>query len=330
VGALVYGDINVDLLARLPAPLVARGDNLFPAFELALGGVGANAAVSLARLGGTARLAGCVGRDWLGDFALEALTRCGVNASAVRRADGVTGLVVIPVDPGGQRTILGGRGVNTQPPAVGVAECLRDVRAVLVFGYALLAEATRAYAFDLIARARRAGLVVALDAGPGPSRDARREILELAPQLDALFVSLDEAEALTDRRGADALEAIANCGAREILLKRGAAGCQFLSAGTGSRWWMVAPLPVDAVDTTGAGDAFAAGFLHAKLRGWTTADAALLANAMGAAATTRLGAGTAMPGLADAIRVLEADAGDATSARILRLLRAEPTSARVG
>lgn len=323
---LVFGDINVDLLARLPAPLAAGTDNLFPAFEMQLGGVGANAAVALRKLGVDARVMSCIGRDWLGDFALHALASQGVDVSCVTRVDGVTGLVVIPIDPGGQRTILGSRGANAQAPQGSIAASLSGVDAVHVVGYVLLSKATRVIARDLITQARCAGVLVSFDAGPAPSRQAREEILTLAPELDALFVALDEAEALTGRRGAEATEAIAKCGAREVVLKRGEAGCQFLQSG---RWWMVPPLAVDVVDTTGAGDAFAAGFLSAKLRGWSTTDAALLANAMGAAAATILGAGVAMPGLEDSIRVLERDAGE-TSARLLRLLRAEKTSAKVG
>jgi len=250
-----------------------------------------------------------------------------VDVAAVTRVDAVTGIVVIPIDPDGQRTIIGSRGANTAAPGAAVSEWLRGVDAVHGVGYMLLSDATRPSARELMAQARRAGLLVSFDAGPGPSRQARTEILALAPEFDVLFVGLDEAEALTERRGQDAVEAIAHCGAREVVLKRGEAGCQFLQGG---RWWMVAPLPVTAVDTTGAGDAFAAGFIYAKLRGWSTTDAALLANAMGAAAASVRGAGTVMPGLDEVTRVLAQDAGSATSARVLQLLRAEKSSAKVG
>ena len=323
---LIFGDINVDLLARLPAPLATGTDNLFPAFELQLGGVGANAAVLLCKLGVEARVMSCVARDWLGDFAMQALESQSVNVSCITRVDGVTGLVVIPIDPGGQRTILGSRGANERAPSADIATSLRGVDAVHVFGYMLLSEPTRRIVRDLIRRARTAGILVSFDAGPGPSRQAREEILALAPELDVLFVSLEDAEALTGRSGAEAIEAIARCGAREIVLKRGEAGCQFRQGG---RWWMVPPLAVEVVDTTGAGDAFAAGFLYAELRGWSSTDAALLANAMGAAAAAVLGAGAAMPGLAEVTRVLERDPAD-TSAHLLKLLRAEKSSAKVG
>jgi sugar/nucleoside kinase (ribokinase family) len=151
--------------------------------------------------------------------------------------------------------------------------------------------------------------------------------------VDTLFVGQEEAESLTGANGPRALEAIAECGARIVVVKQGAAGCQFRATGPGGRWWKIAPLEVTAVDTTGAGDAFAAGWWVARLRGWETGDALVLANACGAAATTVLGAGEAMPGPTDVLRVLEDQpaGGRAVSAaaRLLRLLQeeAKPASA---
>jgi sugar/nucleoside kinase (ribokinase family) len=318
---LIYGDINVDALARLEAPLVPGADNLHAGCALQLGGVGANVAVSLAKCGGNARLAGCVGRDWLGQFALAVLAEQGVDTLLVRQGEGVTGLVVIPIDPGGRRTIIGARGANEQPPTATVYEMLDDVRAVHQVGYTLLSAHTSALPLHISQTARERGLLVSFDPGPGPCRQARERVLELLPHVDILLIGLDEAEALAGKSGGEALEAIAHCGAGEVLVKRGEGGCQFFEAG---RWWAQPPFRVEAVDTTGAGDAFAAGYLCARLRGWAMADCALLANAMGAAACARLGAGEAMPGLADVrelLRTIGAEQADAKlAARLVRLL----------
>ncbi len=84
------------------------------------------------------------------------------------------------------------------------------------------------------------------------------------------------------------------------------------------------PFSVDVVDTTGAGDAFAAGYIIGKLRGWGMADCVLLANAMGAAACTKLGAGEQMPSLDDVRALLareqEASATAKLAERLARLL----------
>lgn len=330
---LVLGDINVDVMARLPAPLAPGGDNLPQQIELQLGGVGANVAVALAKWDVEVRLAGRVGRDAFGDFALPALGRHGVNLRAVARADAATGLILIPVDPGGRRTIIGARGANELAPAMRPAECIAGVAGVHLVGYSLLSEATAAWLRDLLALATERGVPLSLDVGLAPSRAARAQVLELAPRIDVLFVGQEEAEALTGASGPRALEAIGECGARVVVLKQGAAGCQFRVAGPGGRWWKIAPLEVTGVDTTGAGDAFAAGYWVGRLRGWETGDSLSLANACGAAAATVLGAGEGMPGPGEVLRVLESQpaAGREASAaaRLLRLLQAEAKSEKV-
>lgn len=322
---LIYGDINVDALARLAAPLLPGADNLHPGFALQLGGVGANVAVSLAKCGVRALLAGCVARDFFGEFALAALARQVVDTRFAARVDGVTGLVVIPVDPGGRRTILGARGANDEPPSATVDEMLDGVRAVHLVGYTLLSEKTTALPAQIARAAQQRSIIVSFDPAPGPCLQARERVLGLLPHIGVLLIGLEEAEALTGQRGSQALEAIARCGAAEVVLKRGEAGAQFFEA---DRWWAMPPFPVNAVDTTGAGDAFAAGYLCAKLRGWGMADCVLLANAMGAAAASRLGAGEAMPGLAEVNEVLagarsENPAANLT-ARLQRLLEIVP------
>jgi ribokinase len=327
---LVFGDINVDVMARLAAPLAPGGDNLPQRMELQLGGVGANVAVALAKWGVEARLAGCAGRDAFGDFALAALERHGVDVRAVARADEATGLICIPVDPDGRRTIIGARGANELAPVARPAECIEGAGGVHLVGYSLLADATAAWLRELVALAAERGVPVTLDVGLAPSRAARAQVLELATRVDALLVGQEEAESLTGASGPGALEAIAECGARVVVGKQGAAGCQFRVAGPGGRWWKIAPLEVAAVDTTGAGDAFAAGYWVGRLRGWETGDALALANACGAAAATVLGAGEAMPGAADVLRVLESQPPGgreaSAAARLMRLLRAEATS----
>lgn len=329
---LVVGDINVDVMARLGAALEPGGDNIAPqALELQLGGVAANVAVALAKWDVPVRLAGCVGRDAFGEAALAALARQGLDTGAVARANVATGVFIIPVEPGGRRTIIGARGANELAPAMAATECIDGVRAVHLVGYTLLSDATAAWLRELVQVAGERGVPVSLDAGLEPSRAAREAVLELATQIDTLFVAQEEAEALTRQTGETAHAAIAQCGASTVVLKQGAAGCQFTSSG---RWWKIAPLEVDAVDTTGAGDAFAAGYWIGRLRGWETGDAVSLANACGAAATTVLGAGEAMPGPSEVMRVLEQqEAGGremSATARLLRLLKAEarPASAQ--
>ena len=317
----ILGDVNVDAIAPLAVPLAPGGDNLHRGFELHLGGVGANVAVALAKCGAAVQLAGCVANDWLGQFALDALARQRVATEFIARSGGVTGLVVIPVNPDGSRTIIGARGANDLPPAGTLESWLFGAQAVHLVGYTLLSEQTASLVAQIAAEAQKRGITVSFDPGPGPARQARGRVLDVLAAADTLFISLEEAETLTAQQGADACSAIATCGATEIVLKRGAGGCQYYEA---ARWWAMPPFSVDVVDTTGAGDAFAAGYIIGKLRGWGMADCVLLANAMGAAACTKLGAGEQMPSLDDVRALLareqEASATAKLAERLARLL----------
>jgi len=170
---------------------------------------------------------------------------------------------------------------------------LAATHGVHLVGYSFLSLSGAQAAAQLIDAARRAGRWVALDVGIAPSRQIPQKILQLLVQVDILFVGREEAAALTgEPDSAAAFRALESAGAREVLMKQGDQGCLFRENG-GLRH--VPAFSVQAMDTTGAGDAFAAAFLRARLFGWPAADAALLANAAGAAASLVMGAGESMP-----------------------------------
>lgn len=293
---LVFGDITVDVLARLEESIETGGDNLVPELEQHCGGVGANTALALAKWGVPVRLLGCAGRDWFGDFSLGRLEAAGVDISQVERTErAMTGMMFITISPDGQRTIYGSRGANLHFPAgEGIENRLDGVECFHLMGYNFLGSSTAEASRQLVADAKRRGIRVTLDVGMAPSRQIPEKILDVAKRADILFVGHEEAATLTGQSDARAsLARLEQCGAREIVVKRGEKGCVFLEK---NAWCEVPPVGVTAVDTTGAGDAFAAAFLRARLRSWTPAEAALLANAAGAAAATVVGAGEQMPG----------------------------------
>ncbi len=303
-GVLVFGDINVDVLARLSHDLRPGDDNLVPALEQHCGGVGANAAIAFARWGMPVRMLGCVGRDWFGEFAVRCLTNERIDVSQVQQTDrAMTGYFFMPISPDGQRTIIGSRGANAEIELRDEKwTCLDGVAALYLVGYDFLNPASRCVAEALLQEAVRRGLRVAFDVGAAPSQQIPKLILKIIPSVNLLFISLGEAMAITGKSGNDeVLAALGKSGAHETVVKLGAGGCLI---GETNAWCPVHPFPVSAKDTTGAGDAFAAAFLRARLRGWPAKDAALLANAAGAAAVAVVGAGENMPGPEAVLRLL--------------------------
>lgn len=324
-GVVVLGDINVDILGRIEAFPAPGEDCLSPELELHLGGVGANTAVALAKWGIPVRLLGRTGRDGFGDLALRLLRAAQVDVSCIQQTDqALTGLMFITISAGGQRTIFGSRGANAELAAPD-AGCLEGARAAHLVGYNFLSPSVAEVAGQVLEGMHRRGGWVSLDVGMAPSRRIREKILQAAGKVDILFVSLDEARALAgEGDGFAAFGALERCGAREVVVKRGEQGCLFRE----NEALREAPaFSVPATDTTGAGDAFAAAFLRARLHGWSGAESALLANAAGAAAASVVGAGESMPAprqIVDLLRAGRLDAPwDPLRVRVLQRLQEE-------
>jgi ribokinase len=301
---VVIGDINVDMLGRVKSWPKPGQDCLAPKLEMHCGGVGANSALALARWGVDVRLAGCVGHDPFGDYVLDGLKDGGVNTRWVQRtAEATTGFFYINVTPDGERTFFGSRAAN------GCVQKLRDVqslckraKAAHLVGYNFLNPGT-ALAAKQIARAIHArGGWVSLDVGMAPSQQIPRKILQIVPSVDILLISADEANLLTGERDPHrSFTRLQRSGAREVVLKLGKRGCLISDKG-GSL--LVPSFDVKMIDSTGAGDAFVAGFLQARLRGWSAAEAALAATAGGAAAVSFMGAGEKLPGTREVVALL--------------------------
>jgi ribokinase len=228
---VVLGDLMVDVVTRISGPL-ARGSDTQAAIAISGGGSAANVAAWAAWLGAPVVFGCRVGDDERGRAAVAELR--GVDVRATVDPDRPTGTCVVLVEPGGERTMLPDPGANDGPlPEVEPGDHLH------VVGYALLRDGPRASALAAIDRARAAGATVSVD----PSSWALLRPGAIPP-VDLLLPNAEEAARLEG----------------EMVVKLGA---------DGARWGdvRVPAEPVAVVDTTGAGDAFAAGFLTARVGG---------------------------------------------------------------
>src|SRR5262249_18019418 len=136
---------------------------------------------------------------------------------------------------------------------------------------------------------------VSLDVGMEPSQVIPRKIMRIARHADILFVSCEEGVTLTGTRDTwEAFRRLQRAGARCVVMKLGSRGWLFSEDGAPRQ---VPAFAVKVLDSTGAGDAFVAAFLQAKLRGWPEREAAIVANAAGAVAASVVGAGEKLPRL---------------------------------
>jgi sugar/nucleoside kinase (ribokinase family) len=194
-----------------------------------------------------------------------------------------TGLCFAAISPGGERTFFSFRGANV---AMGLPEgrdALAGVRWLHICGHALLEGAQRETGLSLIDAAYQRGLPVSLDLCLPLISARRAEVLDLLPSIATLFVNELEYAALLG--GALPPEGVL------LVVKLGARGCAL-----GRELRPVPGYAVRALDTTACGDAFAAGFVHAHLRGATPPACAALGNALGALVATRPGAADSLPG----------------------------------
>jgi sugar/nucleoside kinase (ribokinase family) len=303
---VVLGDINVDIVGRVKAWPKPGEDCLAQKLAIGCGGVGANCAFGLARWGVATRLLGCVGRDIFSEYVLKILRASNVDTRSVQRTTAaMTGMFYINVTPDGERTFFGGRGANAmlRLPHRGAAFTKRAFAAHIA-GHGFLDRGPARVAKHLIKTIHAGGGWVSLDVGMEPSKAIPQKILQMARSVDILLVSLDEAAALTGTSDPfKAFGALRKAGAHEVVLKVGRRGCMISE---NDRPVLVPSFAVRARDSTGAGDAFVAAFLQARLGGWSAIESAIAANAAGALATTVIGAGENLPGQGEVTALLSA------------------------
>jgi sugar/nucleoside kinase (ribokinase family) len=249
------GDLMVDVLARLPGPL-APGSDTPAVVEFTGGGAAANVATWLVTAGARATFVGRTGDDPLGQQAVAELEAAGVEPVVTVDASRPTGTCIVLVGPDGERTMIPSAGANGVSNDVVVLPATADW--LYLSGYALLSAGARPFALAALEHARERGWAVAVDAASAAPLAAAPDFLSWLGGSVLVLANEDEAAVLTgfDEPGAAAQALAVRCG--HAVVKRGAAGAVW-SDGSGVR--SVPAVDVAVVDSTGAGDAFAAGFL---------------------------------------------------------------------
>ena len=299
---LVFGSINIDLVSTVDRFPSAGETVSGEGFSVLPGGKGANQALAAARAGATVAMFGAVGEDAFADLALANLAGAGVDLRGVSHIAAPTGCATILVERGGENRIVIVPGANAHASGAAVAQNALATGATLVLQQEVPATAN----LSLAKRARAAGLRVVLNAAP--ARALSRECMQL---VDVLIVNEGEAAALARDLGwptawADfapaARSALAPTRDAAVVVTLGARGAVW--CGSPPAQHAIAPR-IEAIDTTGAGDAFVGTLAAALDAGATPGESLRRAVAAGSLACTCLGAQSAMPDAA-AISALSA------------------------
>jgi sugar/nucleoside kinase (ribokinase family) len=303
---LVVGELNPDLILADYRRFPALGEEvLVDDLQLMLGSASAICAVGLARLGNTVRMASKIGADRWGDFCIEKLIEGGVDTSSIARdAASKTGLTV-SISSAKDRALVTYLGAIATFRAADLAPDALDGCAHLHVSSYFLQEGLRQDCRELFARAHRRGITTSLDPGFDPSEKWDGGIRETLEETDVFFPNEVELRALGGCE--DPVECLRALGGRHTLVvaKLGAAGCMALDGGAPL---CVPAFPVRPVDTTGAGDSFNAGFLHAWVRRRPLREALRLAAACGALSTRAAGGTGSQASIQEAEELIHASA----------------------
>jgi ribokinase len=285
---LCVGDLDLDLFVSVPT---------IPGFDQKVGGrhlgqmpggMSANSAVAFSRLGRPARLMAAIGDDAGGGEALMKVAAEGVDVSHVVCRSGVNSFMcVVLLSPSGEKSLIRLEtdaylpGIPDIPPAV--FDGIRHVH--VTYGDADLTE-------HVLRQAHDRGLTASLDLEPPDILRAPDRLVPVLKLVDTLFVNREAWSSAAGALGAPLDPAMLKRQDGEIVMTMGADGCRHISAAG----YTDAPgVALDAVDTTGAGDCFAAAYITAKLEGASLPDRLRFANAAAALATLAYGAQSAMP-----------------------------------
>jgi sugar/nucleoside kinase (ribokinase family) len=262
---VVLGDVMVDVVCRLDGP-IALGSDAPARIEFGCGGSAANVSAwaAVARGAGAAPvLAGRIGADERGRSAEAELRAVGVETRLAVDPERPTGTCVVLVGPDGERSMVPDPGANDRLAEEDLPDDVLVEGAHLhLTGYSLVRDGSRAAGRAAIARARDRGMSVSVD--PSSAALLSPAFMEELDGVGLLLPNAEEAAVLSGEEDVERAALVLAARIPEVIVTLGAAGALWTSRG---RVCVVDAEGATPLDTTGAGDAFAAGFLIARLSG---------------------------------------------------------------
>jgi sugar/nucleoside kinase (ribokinase family) len=304
---LCLGILVADIVGR---PLRAVPDLgrlvLVDEMNLYTGGCAINAATALVRLGLPVEVIGRIGTDSFGDFVLNALSERGIGTRGITRDKDVgTSATMVMVAPDGERRFVHYIGANAHLTLKDIDISMVEEGSILhIAGSLVMPGIDGQPTAELLCRARGAGVTTFLDTVWDDTGRWMDVLAPCLPYVDYFVPSLPEGQALTGLNDPiEVAHALLGHGVRTVGLKMGEDGCLVITSEG-----QVIRLPafqVNVVDATGAGDAFAAGFITGVWNGWSMEKTARFANAVGALCVTGIGASGGVRSLSETLSFME-------------------------
>lgn len=302
---LCLGILVADLVTEKIRKYPGKGRlELVDKITLHSGGCAANTGIALAKLGLKTGLAGKIGRDEFGDILMDTYRQNNLDLRGVRRSKSVqTSTTVVLVDQDGERSFIHAIGANAEFNFDDIdLRQLKNYKILHVAGTFLLPQLDGEPTSRLLKEAKKMGLITSLDT----VWDAKGRWLPLLesslPLVDIFLPSIEEARMISGfSKPAEITQFFLDYGVGIVGLKMGAEGCYIQ---TKEHTIYEPAYDIKPIDTTGAGDAFAAGFLTGIVKDWSLIKIARFANAAGAMATLAAGATDGVKSMAETLRFM--------------------------
>jgi len=290
VKILIIGELNVDLVLQNPLSFPAPGhETLVEDVSLTLGSASAICAVALTKLGDQVTFVGKVGCDAWGEFCLTTIRAIGIDASAVICDEALKTGITVSITSAKDRALVTYLGSIASLEAGEISDNTLAAHPHLHVSSFFLQRRLRPGLKSLLARAHQHGLTTSLDPGFDPEERWGPDLIDVLYEVDIFLPNETELAGISGMADRSAALHSLDNGRTMIIAKLGADGCMAIRRG---EILSVPAFRVEPVDTTGAGDTFNAGFLHAWLGGQALVDAMTFGAAIGALSTLGLG-GTA-------------------------------------
>ncbi len=299
---VVVGSLNMDLVVRMPQ-IPRPGETLLGGvFKTFPGGKGANQAVAAARLGAHVTMIGCVGEDAFGKEMLATLARENIDtAHILLNPEAATGVALIQVDAQGQNSIAVASGANFRLTGTDVEKAMQSIGKFDALVMPLETPLETIYAAAITAFRRGAKVLL----NPAPAQVLEQELLEL---IDVLLPNEYEIALMTGvqlQAPGDirlAAEKLLSLGTKNLIVTLGDRGAALFNVS--GQETLIPACPVQAVDTTAAGDCFVGALAVGLCEGKSLPAAAEFASAAAALSVTRAGAQPSLPRREEVTRFL--------------------------
>lgn len=289
---LCIGILCADILGKTINDLPAKGKlSIVDEISIQVGGCAANVAIGMSKLGFPPSIIGRIGNDALGDFIRRTLIEANVNIKGLRLdINCSTASSMVMIDTYGERTIIHSMGANAAFNFDDVQlDIVKDAKILLIAGTFLMPSFDGGGTEALLRYANKNKVVCCMDTAWDTSGEWLSKIKPSLKYLDWFMPSYDEAIELSGREEpSEITKFFLEQGVKNVVLKLGHEGC-FIHESGSSGYWVSAYKNISAVDTSGAGDSFCAGFITGLSEGWTIRDCAVFANAVGAHCVMKMG-----------------------------------------